>query len=209
MVMSVVFTAVCILLTLLSMFVVSRFLKLKYSQKTVRLESTLKSIILILLLFFSAVFGCACFALEKVSYDSTPEFDGVYVIESDMPVNPENINDYDKNYLYVHDENHTFYSEDEDSESAVVTALYEFWDDGDADVSYKIHRAYAEFMPTKKYIMVVPEYAVWDENDNYEQKVDFDKCEWLNTSQDHMITVGNYEYYGAFFNVTIKTHKCN
>lgn len=57
--------------------------------------------------------------------------------------------------------------------------------------------------------MAVPEFIIRNENDKYKIKVDFDKGEWLDTSQEHIITVGDYDYFGTAFNVTIKTHKCN
>lgn len=217
-IMSAVFVAVCILLSLLSLYVVFRFAIMKYRFKTVRLESTLKSIILALLLLFSAVFGCACFALEKVSYDAAATFDGVYVIESDKPVNPKSIKDYDKNYLYPHDdwgdvhmhyENQTFYSKDGDDDTVETYKSYEFYIEDETDVSCRIERACAEFKPTKKYVMVVPVFEGKDKNGNDIKKANFDKGEWLNTSKEHTVVLDDYEYFGMVFKVTIKTHKCN
>lgn len=215
-IMSGAFVAVCILLSLLSLYVVFRFLMMKYRHKTVRIESRLKSMILILLFFVSAIFGCACFALERVGDDTAPLFNGVYVIESDEPVNPESIKDYDINYLYVHDDwgdvhmhydEQTFYSENGESEAIEESESYEFFIEGETDVSCKVEKAYAEFKPTKKYVMVVPVFDVQDKNGDYITEADFDKGEWLDTSKEHTVVLDDCKFYGIVYKTTIKTHK--
>lgn len=214
--MSIAFISICIILSLLSLYVVFRFSKLKYGLKTVKLESILKTVILTILLFVSAVFGYTYFAIENaydLEYDNST-FEGAYVIESNKPVAPESIKDYDKNYLdihydwsseHVHDWDNVFYhEEDEDIE---CNSSYEIYLEGETDVSCKVDRIYAEFKPTKKYVMVVPVFEVYGEDDNSNKQIDFAKGKWLDTSKEHTVTLDDYEGSGIVFKTKVKILK--
>lgn len=212
-ILSIGFLIACAVLALMCLFVIFRFLKAQYSFKTVKFERILKYSVLAVLLITSIVFLYTGYVIENCSenknYNGT--FDGVYVIESDETVNPECVENYDYNYFYVHfdwscedvhDYNQTFeYKEDEEIE--LITS-YEFYIKDEHDVSCKIDSVYAEFRPTKKYVMVVPVFEDLNGSNYDEHFPDFSKGEWLDTAEEHTVVLDDYLKYGTVLKTKVK-----
>ena len=177
-VLCVAFYLLCIALSKFAGILINRFKECSFSKQNLKHEKALK-IVLIALILLSLV--CLVFIssypydIDNSEYES---LDGVYVIESDEMIPPYNVNNNNRYYLSVHWDWGNEPDAHATSESFVYYDLFEdeITDRQDKDIYYTNYTLYGTFLPTKKYVCVIPIYS----------KANFDEYYWVETSEEYV-----------------------
>ena len=177
-VLCVAFYLLCIALSKFVGILINRFKECSFGKQNLKHEKALK-IVLIALILLSLV--CLVF-ISSYPYDiddsEYESLDGVYVIESDEMIPPYNVNNNNRYYLSVHWD----WGNEPDAHAASESFVYydlfedEITDRQDKDIYYTTYTLYGTFLPTKKYVCVIPIYS----------KANFDEYYWIETSDEYV-----------------------
>ena len=178
----IAFYMFCIALSIFSMILIVKFKKCKFGKKNLKQENALKVLIITLIFLLLVCIVFVSFYPQDRDYSNLKSLDGVYVVESDEMMDPQEVSDYNHNHLYVqwslwddtqeaYDNNNTFVSYD--LKEKETTERY----DEDVIIIYTESDLLGVFQPTKKYVCVIP---------IYNGAAKFSEYYWVETSEEYV-----------------------
>ena len=178
-VLCVAFYLLFIALSKFSGILINKFKECTYSKKNLKQEKALKiALFVLIVLFLVCLIYIAAYPYD-IDNSEFKSLDGVYVIESDEMIPPQNVNNNNRHYLYVHWD----WGNEPDAHADSSFVHYNLFSeditehcDRDSDIYYECYDLHGQFQPTKKYVCVVPIYS----------KAEFDNYYWVGTSEEHV-----------------------
>lgn len=178
-VLCVAFYLLCIALSKFAGILINRFNECTYSKQNIKQEKALKIALLVLIVLFLVCLIYIAFYPYDINNSEYISLDGVYVIESDEMIPPQNVNNNNRHYLDVHWD----WGNEPDAHADSSFVYYALYDedvtdryDKGADIYYTNYTLYGEFQPTKKYVCVIPIYYL----------AQFDDYLWIETTEEYV-----------------------